>query len=1034
MDNEKIDSNSEKSLSEKSSSEKTLSEKSLYSRLGGVKAIRAAIKGLYERILADEELVGFFEGVDLARLRSRQEDFLADALGGAKRYKGASMARVHQSMSIGAHHFEAVAQHLVGALEELGVDEKTIEEVISVVAPLAGEIVCTETESKPTPLATEDHPMSNNNPSQKKSAGSSQAAADSAEIAALRLSQAVIQFNMDGTIIDANENFLSVVDYSLDEIQGKHHRMFVEPDHAESAEYQQFWENLNLGKFDAGEYKRVGKGGKVVWLDASYNPVLGEDGKAARVVKYAADITELRARAGVAARLASAMEGSITPSVQIDQDLVITSANPATFALVEENLEIFKAAFPSVDFTSLVGTCVDVFHKEPGHQRGILGDPSNLPYSAEIEVGTLAFALNISAMRNTQGEHIGANLEWQDVTEARRQENAAARLRSAITGSSTASIQIDNDLIITGANPATLALVKEHLPIFQAAFPTADFENLAGTCIDDFHQVPSQQRGILSDPDNLPHTAEIEVGPLRFALNVAAMRDPDGVHIGANLEWQDVTEARRQENAVARLRSAMAGSGTASIQVDRELIITGANPATLALVKEHLPVFQAAFPSADFGNLVGTCIDDFHQVPSSQRATLGDASNLPHTAEIEVGDLRFALNVSAMLDGAGEYIGTNLEWQDVTEARASEEQQRVANEAIRELGESAKAGDLSKRADVTELSGDFEVLVKGVNDMLDAVLAPVQEGNEALEKIANRDFTNRIESEYEGDHATTKQNINAVIDNVGAALRTIGGHADALAGASEELTAVSQQMAGNAEETSTQANVVSAAAEEVSRNVQTVATGAEEMGASIKEIAGNASEGAKVANAAVDVADTTNQTITKLGESSAEIGQVIKVITSIAQQTNLLALNATIEAARAGEAGKGFAVVANEVKELAKETAKATEDISQKIETIQGDTGSAVTAIGEISEIINKINDIQNTIASAVEEQTATTNEIGRNVNEAAKGTSEIAENVTTVATAAESTTVGATETQKSASELSEMASELKNVVSQFQF
>jgi methyl-accepting chemotaxis protein len=189
-----------------------------------------------------------------------------------------------------------------------------------------------------------------------------------------------------------------------------------------------------------------------------------------------------------------------------------------------------------------------------------------------------------------------------------------------------------------------------------------------------------------------------------------------------------------------------------------------------------------------------------------------------------------------------------------------------------------------------------------------------------------------------------------------------------------------------------------------------------------------------VATSAVKTAETTNATVAKLGESSAEIGQVIKVITSIAQQTNLLALNATIEAARAGEAGKGFAVVANEVKELAKETAKATEDISRKIEAIQGDTKGAVEAIGEISGVISQINDISSTIASAVEEQTATTNEISRNVQEAARGGSQVTENILAVAQAAKSTTQGANDTQTAAAELARMAAELQKVVAQFKY
>ena len=264
---------------------------------------------------------------------------------------------------------------------------------------------------------------------------------------------------------------------------------------------------------------------------------------------------------------------------------------------------------------------------------------------------------------------------------------------------------------------------------------------------------------------------------------------------------------------------------------------------------------------------------------------------------------------------------------------------------------------------------------------------------------------------------------------LGKTMEIVSQNSQALSSALEELSATSQQMVGNAEETATQASVVAAASEQVSRNVQIVASGTEEMSASIREIAKNAQEAAKVATSAVTAAKTTNETITKLGVSSAEIGQVIKVITSIAQQTNLLALNATIEAARAGEAGKGFAVVANEVKELAKETAKATEDISQKIEAIQGDTKSAVLAIAEIGEIIGKINDFQNTIASAVEEQTATTNEMSRNVAEAAKGSTEIAQNIVGVASAAKSTTTGATDTQRASGELSRMASELQEVV-----
>ncbi|GID93731.1 methyl-accepting chemotaxis protein [Amorphoplanes digitatis] len=259
-------------------------------------------------------------------------------------------------------------------------------------------------------------------------------------------------------------------------------------------------------------------------------------------------------------------------------------------------------------------------------------------------------------------------------------------------------------------------------------------------------------------------------------------------------------------------------------------------------------------------------------------------------------------------------------------------------------------------------------------------------------------------------------------------------NATTLQASAENLTSVSGAVGTAAAEASTQAGSVASAADVVSNNLRIVSAGSQEMGASIREISTSTSEATVVAAQAVQVAAATNATVARLGDSSTEIATVVKVITSIAEQTNLLALNATIEAARAGDAGKGFAVVASEVKDLAQETAKATEDITRRVETIQSDTSGAVAAIGEIAAIIERINAIQTTIASAVEEQTATTQEMNRTLSEAADGAGNIAATITGVSDATRRTTDTIEATRHSAEELAAMSTQLQSLVSRFRY
>ncbi|MHC4375380.1 MAG: methyl-accepting chemotaxis protein [Planctomycetota bacterium] len=550
----------------------------------------------------------------------------------------------------------------------------------------------------------------------------------------------------------------------------------------------------------------------------------------------------------------------------------------------------------------------------------------------------------------------------------------------------------DTELNIQYLNPASKKTLKslEHLLPIRV-------DKFLGANIGVFHEDPSHQERLLSDPGNLPHNAVISVGEEKLSLLVSAMYGADGEFLGPMVTWEVITQKLKKDNEIARITSMMENAPVNIMCADKEGTIQYLNPKsreTLGKLESLLPIKVSEMEGASF--------DVFHKEPSYQRDIIKDEAGMPLQAQIQVGPETLDLLVSPMYGADGSYIGPMVTWEVITQKLKQEAELADAQERER-----AAAEELSTK----------------VNEILSVV-----------KLAADGDLTHSVPVSGEDAVGQMGEGIETLISSLRESLEGIAGNAGSLAVASEELTATSQQMSANSEETTAQAGVVAEASKKVAENVDTVSTGTQELSASIKEIASSAMRAAGIANEAVQVADTTNQTVSKLGESSQEIGQVIKVITSIAQQTNLLALNATIEAARAGDAGKGFAVVANEVKELAKETAKATEDISRKIEAIQTDTQESVSAIAKIGEVIGQINDIQGTIASAVEEQTATTNEMARNVSNANNGTQDIVQNISGVATAAEETSRGATGVESAASDLSKMAASLKEMVGKFKF
>lgn len=411
------------------------------------------------------------------------------------------------------------------------------------------------------------------------------------------------------------------------------------------------------------------------------------------------------------------------------------------------------------------------------------------------------------------------------------------------------------------------------------------------------------------------------------------------------------------------------------------------------------------------------------RLSGSMNAIVRAERELSRTAgRIAAGDVSVPVQPRGPQDTLGQAFA---QLQATVHALSAETQRLIA---------AASAGTLGIRGNADRFAGDFHQLVRGINELLDATSGPLQEAAVVLGGVAGKDLTRRMTGTYRGDHEVFASDVNRMAEDLSGSMRSIADTAARLSGAASELRRAGDTVRDSAGMVSEESAAVSRSGQEVASTVATVAVGAEEMSASIREIAQSATSAAQVAHRAVDVASEADRTVGRLSTSSTQIGEIVRTITEIAHQTNLLALNATIEAARAGEMGKGFAVVAHEVKDLARSTSKATEEIERRVEAIQGDATAAVKALQQISGIIGEISSLQTAIAGAVEEQTATTSEMTRGIAGASSGVEQIAHRIDSVATAAERSSAAIEQSQVAIEQLGGIAAELKALVGRFRY
>ncbi|MEN9360469.1 MAG: hypothetical protein RL095_2004 [Verrucomicrobiota bacterium] len=711
------------------------------------------------------------------------------------------------------------------------------------------------------------------------------------------------------------------------------------------------------------------------------------------------------------AKANASLDGSGTAIMTCDAKRVIDYCNPAVMRVLRDNEALFRRELPGFDSNKIIGTCIDIFHKNPDKQARMLTDFARMPFTAYISVGPKTFRLNLSARKDAAGAYVGNTVEWLDITAQLAAETRAAGLSSAIENSGTAVMTCDEKRVIDYCNPAVMKVLRENEGLFRQYLPQFDINKIIGSCIDIFHKNPSHQARLLTDFARMPLTAFISVGPKTFRLNLSAKKDSEGRFIGNTVEWLDITSMLAAEKKAASLNSVVENVETNLMICDLERRITYLNPACQTLMREHAHKFRELFKNFDAERLIGRQIDEFHKNPAHQAGLLGNPRNLPYRTEIAVGGMEFGLNAMALYDAEGKYIGSGVQWLD-NNARA-----RYRNEVTGVI-EAAKNGNLNYRGNVAAMDAIYKPMLAGINEVIDAVVAPIAEIREKLAKVSEGDLTAYVTGNYKGDHELLKNSLNSTLDKLNEILLQVRDASSQMSQGASQVSSTSQMISQGATEQAASLEQITASMNEINSQTKGNAESAGRANGLAQAAKGDAEGGSSNMGRMV-------QAMSEIDESAQKISKIIKVIDEIAFQTNLLALNAAVEAARAGVHGKGFAVVAEEVRNLAARSANAAKETTELIEGSikKVNTGNEVAQMTSqsLSKIVDGISKVSNLVG-----------EIAAASNEQALGIGQVNQGLVQLDQVTQQNTANAEESAAAAVELSEQGAQLQELLRRF--